>query len=310
MPDQSAQNPQNIMVIKLGALGDFIQALGPMKAIRAHHPDAKITLLTTKPFKEFAEKSGYFDGIILDDRPKFYQLIAWFNFRKKLNTENFTRVYDLQNNDRTQIYFNLLSPKPEWVGVAKGASHRNTSPERTKGLAFHGHAQTLKLAGIKNIEIDRLNWIKSDLSKFNLPTPYILIVPGSAPSRPEKRWPIRHYINLCQSLIQQGITPVIIGTKDENNVTEAITKACPEAINLGGQTTLFDIAVLARHAKFTVGNDTGPMHMVAPTGCKTIVLFSGHSNPTRHAPLGDNVITIQEDNLEDLEPKKVLNSIL
>ena len=43
---------QRILVIKLGALGDFIYALGPMAAIRRHHKDARITLLTTAPFEK------------------------------------------------------------------------------------------------------------------------------------------------------------------------------------------------------------------------------------------------------------------
>ncbi len=41
-----------ILVIKLGALGDFVQALGPAAAIRRHHRDAEITLLTTAPYAE------------------------------------------------------------------------------------------------------------------------------------------------------------------------------------------------------------------------------------------------------------------
>ncbi|SVC64277.1 uncharacterized protein METZ01_LOCUS317131, partial [marine metagenome] len=49
-----------ILVIKLGALGDFIQACGPFKAIREHHSGAKITLLTTKPFASIAVASNYF----------------------------------------------------------------------------------------------------------------------------------------------------------------------------------------------------------------------------------------------------------
>ncbi|HAK62204.1 MAG TPA: ADP-heptose--LPS heptosyltransferase, partial [Alphaproteobacteria bacterium] len=40
---------QRILVIKLGALGDFILAMGPFKAIRHHHAGAHITLLTTPP---------------------------------------------------------------------------------------------------------------------------------------------------------------------------------------------------------------------------------------------------------------------
>ena len=300
---------EKILVIKLGALGDFIQSLGPMKAIRQHHPEAHIALLTTKPFVGFAEKSKYFDDIIIDERPKFFQIKKWIDLKNKLNAEKFSRVYDLQNNDRTGFYFKLLSPKPEWVGVAKGASHRNTSPERTAGLAFYGHAQTLGLAGISDVSIDDLSWIETDISRFNLNTPYALIVPGSAPNRLEKRWPIKDYITLCKKLSEQNIQPVILGTENEKNVTEKISDACPEVINLTGKTSLFDIAPLARGAKISIGNDTGPMHMIAPTNCRTIILFSQHSNPVRHAPLGNNVHTIQVPELADLLPDDVLAKI-
>ncbi|HPF78193.1 MAG TPA: glycosyltransferase family 9 protein [Alphaproteobacteria bacterium] len=301
--------PNKILVIKLGALGDFIQALGPMKAIRAFHPDARITLLTTKPFEEIAKKSGYFNDIIIDKRPKFFQLFDWINLRKTLNNGNFSRVYDLQNNDRTNIYFKLFSPKPEWVGVAEGASHRNTSPDRIAGLAFDGHVQTLGLAGINNIAIDTMDWIEDETAGFKLSSSYALIVPGSAPSRPEKRWPAAYYAALCQSLAAQNIQPVILGTNDEQDITNQIAANCPHAVNLTGKTNLFDIVALARKAKLAVGNDTGPMHMIAPTGCPTIVLFSKNSNPKRHAPLGSDVHTIQKDNLEDLKPEEILEKI-
>ena len=43
-----------VLVIKLGALGDFVQALGPFAAIRRHHADARVTLLTTASYEELA----------------------------------------------------------------------------------------------------------------------------------------------------------------------------------------------------------------------------------------------------------------
>ena len=52
-----------VLVIKLGALGDFVQALGPFNAIRKHHASRQIVLLTTPPFVSLAEASGYFDDI-------------------------------------------------------------------------------------------------------------------------------------------------------------------------------------------------------------------------------------------------------
>lgn len=295
----------NILVIKLGALGDFIQSLGPMRAIRQHHPDAHITLLTTAPFTAFAQKSSYFDSILTDIRPKYYQPLKWYRLRHMLNKPHFSRVYDLQNNDRTSLYFRLFSPRPEWVGTARGASHRNVSPERTQGQAFDGHVQTLGLAGIKDITIDRMEWINADLSRFACSKPYVLIVAGSAPSRPEKRWPAAHYTRLCARLIEDGLQPVLIGTQEEKEIMDSIARSCPKALNLGGQTTLFDIVALARAAAGAIGNDTGPMHMIAPTGCPTLVLFSGSSNPVRHAPKGEHLKTLQVNDLETLAPEEV-----
>jgi ADP-heptose:LPS heptosyltransferase len=226
-----------------------------------------------------------------------------------LNSKHFARVYDLQNNDRTGVYFKLLQPKPEWSGIAKGASHRNDSPHRTSGLAFYGHQQTLSLAGIKNVEIDTLGWINNDISQFNLTPPYALIVPGCAPTRPEKRWPAEYYIQLCNHLASLNIQPVLIGTEDEKAVTEKISAHNKNILDLTGKTSLFDIVSLARHAQLAVGNDTGPMHLIAPTGCRTTILFSGSSSPARHAPLGKNVITIQKEKLDELHPEEVIQSL-
>src|SRR5690349_19476948 len=143
-----------ILIIKLGALGDFIQAMGPMAAIRRHHPQAHITLLTTNPFREFAFECGYFDEVVVDDRPGPLNIGGWAKLKKFLNEEKFNRVYDLQNNDRTGFYFKLLDSKnrPEWVGIAKGASHQNKSPSRSLGHAFDGHIETLALAGITDVK--------------------------------------------------------------------------------------------------------------------------------------------------------------
>lgn len=301
-------NPSRILVIKLGALGDFVQALGPMQAIRAHHPAANITLLTTKPYADIARKSGLFNSIILDTRPKWHDLRGWMVLRQTFNAGRFDRVYDLQNSDRTRFYFKLFSPRPEWVGIAKGASHRNTSPGRSKGLAFYGHVQTLSLAGITNVKIDSLEWMAADTSVFNLPERYALIVPGSALNRPEKRWPTEYYAALCDDLSERGVTPVLIGSTAEMASLDSIAHNRP-VINLAGKTEITDISALGRGAVIAIGNDTGPMHLIAPTNCPTLVLFSEKTNPQKHAPLGNNVHWLQEAYLEKLSPARVLQKI-
>lgn len=300
---------EKILVIKLGALGDFIQALGPMRAIRAHHPRAHITILTTKPFEGFARECGCFDDVWIDAKPRWHQIFGWIALRKKLNGGHFTRVYDLQNNDRSSFYFTLFSPRPEWVGVAKGASHRNVSPERTAGHAFDGHAQTLKLAGIETVEIDPLEWAEADISAFALRKPYALIVPGSAPGNPEKRWPAHYYGALCQRLAAEGIQPVLLGTAAEGPVLKEIAACCSQALDLGGKTSLKQIIVLGRGAALAVGNDTGPMHMIASTGCRCLSLFSGRSNRARHYPKGPDVTILHAPELKNLSVESVCTAV-
>ncbi|MGH1404748.1 MAG: glycosyltransferase family 9 protein [Alphaproteobacteria bacterium] len=299
MPDDQTR----ILVIKLSALGDFVQAMGPMAAIRKHHPNAHITLLTTQMFKKFGEKCGYFDDVLIDKRPKFPNISGWLSLRKTLTHGRFDRVYDLQNNDRTELYLKLFpkKKKPEWVGAAQGASHRNTSPERTAGHAFEGHQQTLGLVGIENVEIDKLQWVNEDLSTFPLHPPYVLFVPGSAPQHPQKRWPYQSYGELAKQLTAKGYQIVLLGTDAEKQVTQNIKSICPDALDLTGQTSLFQIAALAHKARAAVGNDTGPMHMIGPTACPCLALFSDHSQPKKHAPKGENVITLQQDNIADIE---------
>ncbi len=63
---------------------------------------------------------------------------------------------------------------------------------------------------------------------------------------------------------------MVIGTCGE----KALAAAIPSAIDLTGQTNFGDLADLARMARFAVGNDTGPMHLIATAGCPSITLFS------------------------------------
>lgn len=284
-----------------------------MKAIRDHHPDDHITLMTTKPYAPMAEKSGYFNSVWITKKPKWSHLSEWISLRKELNKANYSRIYDLQNNDRTNLYFKLLkSPKPEWVGIAKGASHRNDTPSRKSGTAFAGHVETLAKAGIENIKIDKLEWMEQNLSKFNLPSNFALIIAGCAPDRPEKRWPSKYYSALAQYLIKMDITPVLIGTDAEKETNLEIAKAAPEKIvNLTNKTNLYDIATLARRAQITIGNDTGPVHIAAITGRPTLVIFNEGktSNPEKHKPLGAEVHIVSNSNIENILPKTVIEKV-
>jgi ADP-heptose:LPS heptosyltransferase len=294
-----------ILVIKLGALGDFVQAMGPFAAIRRHHADAWITLLTTQPYAELAQASDYFDEIWIDPRSRLpRRLLA---LRRWMRRARFARVYDLQTSDRTSFYYQMLwpGPYPEWSGIAKGCSHPHANPGRDAMHTLDRQAEQLRMAGLAEVPPPDLSWAEADVGKFGLDGRYAMLVPGGARHRPAKRWAVERYIELAHWLDRQGITPVLIGAKAEAGVLKAIANACPAARSLAGQTTFLDIVVLARGAVSAIGNDTGPMHLTAVAGCPSVILFSAESNPDLCAPKGARVVVVRRPSLADLSSADV-----
>ena len=76
---------ERILVIKHGALGDWVLATGCFAAIRRHHPSARITLLTTPAFADWGTLCPWFDEVWTDDRPSlFAKPLAWVRLRRRL----------------------------------------------------------------------------------------------------------------------------------------------------------------------------------------------------------------------------------
>jgi ADP-heptose:LPS heptosyltransferase len=341
---------EEILVIKHGALGDIVLATGPMAAIRAHHPHARITLLTAKPYDALLGKAPYFNDVWVDSKPKVWQFAGVQKLRRLLNSRPFSRVYDLQTSQRSTSYFQLFKYKPQWSGLVPGEFYHDT-PHRTQSHTLDREREQLNLAGIHEVPGPDLRWLTADISHFALPERYVVLVPGGSAHRPEKRWPQEGYTALARVLLEVGITPVLIGTGAEAAVLNAIeaaevllptsprkqgeeftsegatagkkspplragegdsAKACvdkPKVINLCNQTSFAELAALGRGALAAVGNDTGPMHLIAATQCPSVVLFSAASNPAMCAPRGDKVQVLQRDPLAQLSVDEVFSVV-
>ena len=108
-------------------------------------------------------------------------------------------------------------------------------------------------------------------------------------------------MELAKKLRNDGHTPVLIGGADEDDILGAIAATVPGAINLAGRTDLLQLAELSRRAVYAVGNDTGPMHLIAAAGCKAVVLYSHESDPALCAQRGADVSILRRPTLHSLK---------
>ena len=302
---------RDILVIKLSALGDFIQSFAAFERIRAAHPGDRITLLTTPPFGDLARASPFFDRVDTDGRPAgMAGAVALIARLRRLRPR---LVYDLQGNDRTNFLFQALRPSPPlWSGVAFGCALPHRNPLRMQMHTLERQAQQLHDAGIwpdapttpGSAPSPDVSWMTgfeptTPPGPFTEAQPFALLVPGAAPLRPAKRWPVSLYADLANRLMTMQVAVKLIGGPAESELGRVIEAAAPGVTNLIGQTDFPAIAALGARAALTVGNDTGPVHLIAAVGAPTVALFSSTSDPALCAPRG-RVTVLQEPELKDL----------
>lgn len=298
-----------ILVIKLGALGDIIQALDSFHDIRRHHADARIVLLTTPPFAAFCQKMPWFDAVWANGRVKLRTPIAWLRALQDLRRERFERVYDLQCNDRTASLFTLMG-RPPWVGTVTGCAFPlPPQPDDRRNNADLMRAQ-LATAGVPRYAPTDLSWLAGDLSGFTLPQRFVVMVPGCSPHLLHKRWPPRHYAALGHWLAAREIATVLVGTAADHPAIDEIRSILPAAYDLSGKTTLLQLGSLFRQAEEVVGNDTGPVFMSASIGAPTLMLMSHHTDPLRSAPRGPHAGWLKRDDLATLSVDEVAEALL
>jgi ADP-heptose:LPS heptosyltransferase len=311
---------RKVLVIKLGALGDFVLAMAAMKRIREAHAGAHITLLTTPPYEGLARMSPYFNAVEADGRPGSFG--EWLTLVKRLRRARYDRVYDLQTSTRSSGLRSALGPfPPQWSGIAVGASHRHLNPGRDSMHTLERQAEQLRVAGIwddaptapGDAPPPDLSWI---LRRFKeprpvagapAPKPYAVLVPGASAKRPEKCWPAEKYGQVAAAMRASGLDVVIIGGPQESAIARTIQKQNPAARDLTGRTDFAQIAVLGARAALAVGNDTGPLHLVAAAGAPTVALFSNASDPALCGPRG-HVTVLHAADLASLPVDMVLRA--
>lgn len=301
----------SLLIIKLSALGDVVQADGAIRDIREHHPHDHITVMTTPPYRRFMEKCPWVDDVIIDPRASRFNVAALLRLRRRLRKMEVDRVYDLQQVGRTRFYFRWVFPKVEWCGDAPGCTFYLRRNVATTCAPEH-FASHLGLAGVTvrhTLQTD-VSWMAAPvdhiLADAGLSPGYIVLFPGASAAHQIKRWP--YFQELAGRLQEYGKQVVTIPGPDEIDLCRSIpgTMLAPE----GGFYDFFVLAGIVQHAAYGVGNDTGPTHIAANMGCPGLALYSGHASPETTGIQYTSFAWLESENLENLSVDTVLEHVV
>ena len=286
---------KKILVVKFGGLGDIILSLDAMYSIYKHF-GKNISLLTEEPFDKLLKKSKWFKEILTIKRSNFY-FYDIYKIKKKIDPVFFSNVFDLQTSNRSSYYLKIFKNFDcDTNGIGKYSKTKHLNANRDNMHTVDRQKDQLSFSKVKFIGKPDLSWFYEKSNKFNILEKYALVVPGGSGKRLNKRIPIEFFFEVVSLLIKKNIKPILIGSKDDFNVCKKIEENFPKVKNLCLKTSFFDIASLATNSLFSIGNDTGPIHIISRANKKTIVLFTKHSNPNLCGPVGKLTETLTFDN--------------
>lgn len=310
---------RDILIIKLGALGDVVMASGLVARIVRHHAPHACTLLTSPAYRElFSGRAGI--EIKTFDRRSLRATLATVLW---IRNKRFLRLYDLQSNDRTGMMCSL-SGIPERAGNHPRFPY-NIHPESRYTGRRHIHARMLEIlvaAGVsadgvtpalEPAEADRERvdgWLREKgLSGRKL----VIMHAGASSRRPEKRWP--YFPGLAASLARRDYLTVWIGGPGERSVNAELARS--SGVDATAAFSFLQLVALASRAEFAVTNDSGPMHLLACGPAPVYGLF-GPSDWRRNHAVGqrERVLTLDRSEpefratrLQDLEQDYVLGQL-
>lgn len=299
-----------ILIIKLGALGDVVQAEGAIHDIRLAHPESEITVMTTPSYHKLFERCPWIDKVIIDPRHSRFRIDRMLSLRRTLRRHCFDMVYDLQQVSRTDFYSRFLLSGTPWLGGVKGCTHYCRRPaDRCAADHFRISFEKAGLEPVNTLVSD-VSWMAEDMSvllqQYGLTEDFVVLIPGCSKKHPQKRWP--YYRELAARLCDEGRRVVTVPGPDEMELCREIPG---DMLMAGGRwLDYFELAGVLKKAQYIVGNDTGPTHIGAHLRRDGLALFGSHSEPLHTGIQHSRFTWLEENDISSIPVDKVVQTVL
>ena len=291
----------NILIIKLGSLGDVVQISGALKDIREHHKNEKITILTTSKYLNLFKNCPYVDACLEDERLPRYNIFYLLKLRKIINSFNFIKVYDLQNSNRTNFYRKFIFNIDDW------SSSKDIPENKYNDSVLQRFDEQLRKSNVQTrytLKPD-FSWAAEKANNYNLDTDkkYILFFPFCSKNLIHKRWP---YFSELINLIKQNHSEFeLVVAPGPDEIVEAKSFNIKIALNNNAALNFFELASLIKKSHLVIANDTGPAHMAAHLGARGFALFGPHTTPKKVSIEREKFIALQTMDLKSLSADRV-----
>lgn len=341
------ENPSNILIIRLSAIGDVVMASPLIGSFRRTYPEARISWLVDDGSKDILLGHPDIDEIIIWPRSAWRSLLREKRLLK-LAGEITAFMGDLRRKPRFDLvldaqgllksgFWAFVTGAKERIGLgsAEGSRYFMTRvidlKEPDGRISFHYlqcaeelglHAGDFRMSLATGGEEDR--FALEFAEEFRVEDGYAALCPFT--TRPQKHWRPERWSEIIGRLSENyGLTSVLLGGPGDQATADDISAHVNrETVNLVGKTTLKQVAAIIKHASLLIGVDTGLTHMGTAFLVPTVALFGSTCPYTRtYSPRTAVIYSAREcspcrrhpdcddtfDCMVDIEVEDVLDSV-
>jgi heptosyltransferase-1 len=276
-----------ILIIRLGALGDVVHALPAVASLRRSFPDKSIRWAVAPKWLPLLEGNPNVDGVLAFRRNSGADLLRSFHLFRSVRPDV---AIDFQGLLQSALLGRLSRPRIFW------GLHQSVTRERlAASLYTHKCLPTATHMVEKNIELAQAAGARSIVRDFFIPQgraegvlprqPFILANPFAGWI--SKQWPLENYELLARKLTRVGMLLVANVPPGRELELQAMPSVLKHTSSLAG---LIDAT---RRAAAVVGVDSGPIHLAAALGKPGVALY-GPTDPARNGPYGGSIRVLRD----------------
>ena len=306
----------NILIVKLSAIGDVIHTLPSLAALRKLYPDANITWVIEEASSDLIMNHPHLDRVIVSRRKRWIEdfkhgrIVKPFNemksFVKELKEQSYDLVIDFHGLLKSAVVVFLSSGKRKLgydsMQEMSGLFLNEKIPEDLDKHAVDRYLDFLRYLGAEErepeflipVHEENINRIEGFLQTNNIDKKDRFVAVSPIALWDTKLWEDEKFARLCDRIAEELKVRVVFTGSDPRKLEKIQLRMKFPALNLGGRTTLRDLAYLYRLSSLVITTDSGPMHIAAAAGTPVVALF-GPTDPSRTGPYGFGHTVIRKD---------------
>ncbi len=277
---------QNILIIRLSAMGDVAMSVPLVRALSKQYPNSKILYLTRKSFNPFFSDIQNLVLINPDLNREHKGIWGLFKLYKQINKRYQPEfILDIHDVLRSKIlrFFFKLSGKKVFV-IDKGRKEKKALTRRENKILKPLKHSTLRYAEVAEKAGFSLKLSKKHVFKAELKGKLLDVLSkdkkniGIAPfaMHIQKQYPLEKTEQVIDLLIKNGYRVLIFGGgKKEQEFADDLSKNSQDIISVIGKFSLDDEIKLISNLDLMISMDSSNMHIAALTGIHIVSVWGG-----------------------------------